>query len=1060
MKDDIMQKKLLTLAILSALTACGGGGGGSSGSNANSTVNTRATFSGDLSASLALTGSNISGAVTISDPDNAENAARAQTNTATSFGSFTVNTAGQWTYTVDNTNNTLVALGANQSTTDSISISSVDGTTATITITINGINDGAVFNSGEGVDSANINREQNTAITGSLTVTDPDSGESVLLAQDSVNTSYGTFSITQNGAWNYLLDTSNAAVMGLNSPSESIVDEIVVSSVDGSQKTLSITILGTTPSNSQTLAKGAIGDNDTVPEINCDVTYASVSALEDAVSFAMTPGQTHCLAAGDYGDIELKFGGPGTVDAPITVAAAEPGSVTFSGEVSLGMTGSYVVLQGFIFKDGEIGSSILQTRANSNTACNFCRITENAFINMDAGSDNSSKWFQIYGTGNRFDHNWVTGKTTRGALFVIERGDSPGVEDRTQIDHNYFADRPPKDGLAYAENSDNEYEGIRIGSSDTHTSNSFAVIEHNYFAGFDAEAEVISIKAGGVRVSHNTIRNSRGSIVNRHGEGSLIENNFILGDGNPFAGGIRVVDANHQVINNYIQGARNASSNFYGGILVSSSDGSTSNGYQDVENVLIAYNTIVDSVNSINLFAGNEDDKPERLYVVNNVVADAIGPVFKNADEMPINSEFAGNYVYGQGFSDSDDVTSLQGVSFVEPMLEADASGIYRITENSPDLSADTSANVGDYALPVKDMDGQTRSDSTTSGADEISEELLSLNNLRGVLTPSLIGPLSYTPPSSPRYINPVQISNDDFQLTDLSGWTSVGAELTTESTEVFSGGSTVKLNSLGDSLSQTLSVTPNTNYTLSAYIAGPGRLTAVVDGNTYSAAANQDSYRFTTLSFNSGSGTSVVISATVDDSVVLSAPILNSDFDDDQDNWVVNEGTGIGQVQDSDNSASGSDGSIKFKYNDADSGSPYDPYIAQTVTVEPNTEYTLTMYTLLKSSDAQDARVLFGAHTGDAVEGGDFASNSIIAAKDSVYASLSSAEEADDRFRPDTLTFNSGANSQITIFAKYQSTSGDDIRIDDFKLTYVGTPAEGENVFFDSFRLVSHPSL
>ena len=72
-----MQKKLLTLAILSALTACGGGGGGSSGSNANSTVNTRATFSGDLSASLALTGTNITGAVTISDPDNAENAARA-----------------------------------------------------------------------------------------------------------------------------------------------------------------------------------------------------------------------------------------------------------------------------------------------------------------------------------------------------------------------------------------------------------------------------------------------------------------------------------------------------------------------------------------------------------------------------------------------------------------------------------------------------------------------------------------------------------------------------------------------------------------------------------------------------------------------------------------------------------------------------------------------------------------------------------------------------------------------------------------------------------------------
>ena len=113
-----------------------------------------------------------------------------------------------------------------------------------------------------------------------------------------------------------------------------------------------------------------------------------------------------------------------------------------------------------------------------------------------------------------------------------------------------------------------------------------------------------------------------------------------------------------------------------------------------------------------------------------------------------------------------------------------------------------------------------------------------------------------------------------------------------------------------------------------------------------------------------------------------------------------------------------------------------------------------------MKSSDAQDSTVLFGAHTGDAIEGGVFSNDTVIASKNSIYADLNEDEEGDDSFRPDTLIFNSGDNTTITIFAQYQSVSGDDIRIDDFSLSAEGAPPADTETFFDSFRLVSHPSL
>lgn len=1056
----------ITLSLLLGLSACGGSSGGDTDTTPDPTpaptptANTPAEFSGDLSANVNASATSVNGTVIVSDADANEASIVAQSQVSLDYGSFNIDGNGEWTFSVDSQNTTLIALPAGESLLSNVAIASADGTATNIAITIVGVNDLPTFGSGAGVNSASITKDTSTAVTGAISISDPDTNESMFTSQSNTATSFGTFSILSSGAWTYTLDNSNTDVQGLSTSTNTLSDNITVNSVDGSSTSIMISISGSDTVAATVLTKGQIGTNDSVPSVSCTTVVNSVSALEDAASFNMTPGETLCLANGNYSGLDLTFGGAGTSDNPITIAAQTPGEVIIGGEVFIGMTGEYVVLQGFVFADGSIDSSLLQTRANSNTACNNCRITENTFINMDADSDDSTKWFQIYGSNNRFDHNWVSGKTSRGALFVIERGDAPGTEDRTQIDYNYFGDRPPKNGLAYGEGSDNEYEGIRVGSSSTHTSDSFAVIEHNFFEGIDGEAEVISIKAGNVSVQHNTVRNSRGSIVSRHGEGSIISNNFIIGDGNPFSGGIRVVDANHTVTNNYIEGARYLSTNFNGGILVSNSNGSTTNGYQDVENVLVAHNTIVDSVNSINLYAGSQSTRPQNIYVLNNIVHNAVGSVFRNADILPTNSVFSSNYVFGSSLSDDSSVTTISGFEFIDPQLEHDEQALFRPSENSPSLSADTDTDLGTFALPNKDFDGQIRTANTIAGADEVLTSVPNTNDLRGVLSPQLVGPLSYTPVVPSSTVQVITMANTGFDGADLSAWTNIDASIITSGNNVFAKGASVQVQGANGVISQNVSIEAGKNYTFSAFVKGSGQLSALVDGQLYTQNNDSSSYSFTALSFYSGNATSVTLSAQVDQNVTSQVSMTNPNFDDAQTGWVVNEGTGIGQVQDSSNSSSNVDGSIKFKYNDADSGTPYDPYIAQTISVSTNTDYTITMYNLLKSSDAQDATVRFGAHLGTAIENGIFDNSNVLAEKTSVYANLSQADEAEDSFRPDTITFNSGNNTSVTIFAQYQSSVGDDIRIDQFSVTSSGAPAANTSAYFDEFRLVSHPSL
>jgi len=801
------------------------------------------------------------------------------------------------------------------------------------------------------------------------------------------------------------------------------------------------------------------GSGDTVLPISCSSVVNSLSALEAAVSNDMQPGTTVCLADGVYSSAQaLNFGGFGSLSNPITVTAENPGAAIISGTTSVQMAGEFVVLQGLVFREGDSrNSDLIQTRTSSRDFCHYCRISEISIVDMGTAISDSGKWLNIYGHHNRVDHNWFAGKANRGALLIINReaddSDPANTEiDYAQVDHNYFGDRPPADGKAYADGSDNDYEAIRTGTSDSHAYDSFSVFENNYFERIDGEAEVISNKAGNNRISNNTVRDSFGAITLRHGSSAVVANNFIIGDGHPFASGIRIIDDGHRVINNYVEGVRYLTTNFHGGIAIHNGNGSTTNGYQNVENVLIAHNTIVDSVNSLNFHAGRESRSPTRVFFVNNVVDDAVGHLITNADDgLPTDSVYAGNYVDATQFSDSDNLLSAAGFTKLDPALQKGDDGLYRPTSNSSANIPAAIVATGNFAPVEDDMDGQARSAETLSGADEIS----AAPTTTGMLDRRDVGPKRYVPPESRGYVIRYPISNSGFD-NGAAGWSLTGsAAITNDANEVFARGASARIDDSAGRITQTLSIAAQTNYTLSAFTRGPVQLGVTLDGIDSSTVSENSKYRFERHQFNSGSNTTVAIFAGLAGLVTNKVEIRNSDFSGfggvTDANWVVTEGVGIGKVQDTSNSASGADGAAKFRWQDNSTGGS--PGITQLLeNIEPNTDFTLSAYVLDKNDTG--ATLTIGVYAGS--------TTNVVASKELNYASLeaSGAQSGDDSFLRDSFVFNSGSQTSLTLFVLYNSneSGGAELRLDDISLSYSGSAANGVEALVDEFRLVSSP--
>ncbi|PVE44448.1 hypothetical protein H663_000005, partial [Limnohabitans planktonicus II-D5] len=208
------------------------------------------------------------GTLTISDVDSGETFV-VQTNAAGTYGKFSIDAQGNWSYTA---NTALGSLNVGDSVSDTFTVASADGTQTSVKVTINGTNDAAVLSSAvESLDETN----EALSTSGKLTLTDVDSGETFQV-QTNVAGTHGKFSIDAQGNWSYI---ANTALNSLN-VGDSVSDTFTVASADGTQTSVKVTIKGTNDAAVLSSAELTLDETNAALSTNGKLTVTDVDSAE------------------------------------------------------------------------------------------------------------------------------------------------------------------------------------------------------------------------------------------------------------------------------------------------------------------------------------------------------------------------------------------------------------------------------------------------------------------------------------------------------------------------------------------------------------------------------------------------------------------------------------------------------------------------------------------------------------------------------------------------------------------------------------------------------------
>lgn len=326
----------------------------------------------------------------------------------------------------------------------------------------------------------------------------------------------------------------------------------------------------------------------------------------------------------------------GAARGPITLRAATPGGVTFTGDAQFVIESDHVVISGFRFTNGKPARNggVFEIKGNHNRVTDCTIIDYN--LGQAANGPGSTFWVALRGQHNRVDHCLFKGKTSQGVLLFVQRPtDAP---DYARIDHNVFRDIPEGGG--------NGYETIRIGASEKSQSDSLSTVSENFFENCDGEIEIISVKSGKNTIRDNTFINCRGSLTLRHGSNSIVTGNIFLIIGGDITGGdhagaaarkteccgIRINDLGHLIENNYISGIRTKGNAHRGGIVLMSSEGVGKLEvfkHWRVKDITIRRNTIIDCQHSFVYGGGNYGTPPLSATFEKNLVARPVGDIVR-----------------------------------------------------------------------------------------------------------------------------------------------------------------------------------------------------------------------------------------------------------------------------------------------------------------------------------------------------------------------------------------------------------------------------------------------
>nr|WP_246441644.1 VCBS domain-containing protein [Xanthobacter tagetidis] len=112
---------------------------------------------------------------------------------------------------------------------------------ATVAVTFTPVNDAPVVG---GQTSGAVVEDRTTSVSGALTIADLDAGESAFQAQSGIAGTYGMLNINEQGQWTYFLSNASQAVQMLRGDGYPWSDNFTVLTADGTEQTISISVLG------------------------------------------------------------------------------------------------------------------------------------------------------------------------------------------------------------------------------------------------------------------------------------------------------------------------------------------------------------------------------------------------------------------------------------------------------------------------------------------------------------------------------------------------------------------------------------------------------------------------------------------------------------------------------------------------------------------------------------------------------------------------------------------------------------------------------------------------
>lgn len=411
----------------------------------------------------------------------------------------------------------------------------------------------------------------------------------------------------------------------------------------------------------------------------------SIDEFNETVA-SLQPGDKIVLANGTWTDVELELKGEGLAEGPIELTAEEPGKVIISGQSNLRFSGSHIVVSGLVFKDGYTPTSeVVSFRTSKEDLANNSRVTNiviDDFSNPER--QESDTWVAIYGKNNKIDHNSLLNKRNRGVTLAVRMDTEASRESDHVIEYNYFG---PRQTLG-----SNGGETLRIGTSHYSRDYSNTIVQYNYFDRTSGELEIISSKSCGNTFRGNVFFESQGTLTMRHGHYTLVEGNYFLGNRKPNTGGIRIINENQIVRNNYLYGLTGR--RFDGALVIMNGvPNSPLNRYDQVVDSLMDNNIVVDS-DHIELCAGSDEERsatPVGTSMHDNIIMGKM-----NLDPFTVYDDVSGISFEGNILNEEASVPIESGFSKVPYSVVENESGL-----RVPDQSLIDQIDFGEIRLPV-----------------------------------------------------------------------------------------------------------------------------------------------------------------------------------------------------------------------------------------------------------------------------------------------------------------------------------------------------------------------